>query len=460
MAPSNFTINKSERRVSNPHDPGTASGLFVCGCWSCWRILSIILLTFPYQLAFCVASDSPPTRAAPPTPLFKTRGGGDTQSTDTLADPRIVAALCVSAAFLILLFVMGFLKFLRFKLRRRRNRVVIEDHMGGCESGISVVPNEPDKKNGSVKRFSREEIERVTMNFSQTRVIGSGGFSTVYLAHFPGSTMAAVKIHNGGERLNRVFKQELEILLHLDHDNIVKLLGYGDDREEGVLVFEHVPKGSLQEMLHDSTGAKENSPLSWKNRMAIAFQLAEAIEYLHEKCALPIVHGDIKASNILLDEHLNCKLCDFGSAKMGFSSTVLPPSSSRMNQVMMMGSPGYVDPHYLRTGIPSKKNDIYSFGVILLELLTGMDAFCSEREQPLTSIAGPILRDASQVGKVVDPGLGGYFDLEEAKVMASMAGLCLGPSPTLRPSASDILQTMKHKISSISFLFSPHHLKL
>ena len=226
------------------------------------------------------------------------------------------------------------------------------------------------------------------------------------------------------------------------------------------MVFEHVPKGSLQEMLHDSTGAKENSPLSWKNRMAIAFQLAEAIEYLHEKCALPIVHGDIKASNILLDEHLNCKLCDFGSAKMGFSSTVLPPSSSRMNQVMMMGSPGYVDPHYLRTGIPSKKNDIYSFGVILLELLTGMDAFCSEREQPLTSIAGPILRDASQVGKVVDPGLGGYFDLEEAKVMASMAGLCLGPSPTLRPSASDILQTMKHKISSISFLFSPHHLKL
>lgn len=236
MAPSNFTINKSERRVSNPHDPGTASGLFVCGCWSCWRILSIILLTFPYQLAFCVASDSPPTRAAPPTPLFKTRGGGDTQNTDTLADPRIVAALCVSAAFLILLFVMGFLKFLRFKLRRRRNRVVIEDHMGGCESGISVVPNEPDKKNGSVKRFSREEIERVTMNFSQTRVIGSGGFSTVYLAHFPGSTMAAVKIHNGGERLNRVFKQELEILLHLDHDNIVKLLGYGDDRG-GVMIY-------------------------------------------------------------------------------------------------------------------------------------------------------------------------------------------------------------------------------
>ena len=98
--------------------------------------------------------------------------------------------------------------------------------MGDCESGM----NESDKKNSSVKRFSWEEIERLTMNFSQTRVIGSGGFSTVYLVQFPGSKTAAVKIHNGGERLNRVFKQEMEILLHLNHDNIVKLLGYGDDR--------------------------------------------------------------------------------------------------------------------------------------------------------------------------------------------------------------------------------------
>ena len=214
-------------------------------------------------------------------------------------------------------------------------------------------------------------------------------------------------------------------------------------------------------MLHGSTGSEDKKLLlQWKTRMAIAFQLAQAIEYLHEKCELQIVHGDIKASNVLLDENLNCKLCDFGSAKMGFSSTVLPPSTSRMNQVMMMGSPGYVDPHYLRTGIPSKKNDIYSFGVILLELLTGIEAFCSERVQPLTSVVGPILRDAGQVGNLVDPRLSGSFDLEEAREMAAMAELCLGPSPTLRPSASDILHTMKLKIPSISYLFSPHHLKL
>lgn len=203
--------------------------------------------------------------------------------------------------------------------------------------------------------------------------------------------------------------------------------------------------------------------------MAIAFQLAQAIEYLHERCTLHIVHGDIKASNILLDEHLNCKLCDFGSAKMGFSSAVLPPSPSPSpspsrsritKQVMMIGSPGYTDPHYLRTGMASTKTDVYSFGVILLELVTGIEAFCPENGQLLTSLAGSMLNDiadceATKVNELVDPRLAGDFDLDEARAMLSIAALCLRQSPILRPSATQILHTIKDQISSISFLFSP-----
>jgi serine/threonine protein kinase len=234
------------------------------------------------------------------------------------------------------------------------------------------------------------------------------------------------------------------------------------------MVFEYVPNGSLQEKLHDAE--RESLVLSWRSRMTVAFQLAQALEYLHEKCTPQIVHGDIKASNILLDEHLNCKLCDFGFAKMGFASTVQPPSSSpysssssssplRMKQVMM-GSPGYTDPHYLRTGIASKKNDVYSFGVVLLELVTGMEAFCSEREQFLTSILRPMLRNVSELGarevaEMVDPRLAWDYDLEEARAILSISALCLGQSPILRPSASSILQSFKENISSISILFLP-----
>ncbi|GLT50264.1 hypothetical protein SLA2020_237600 [Shorea laevis] len=376
---------------------------------------------------------------------------------------------------------MAFLKCLRFKIRRRPNRVVIDhqEHGDQSRSGNGItdsnrheLDDQKRKDNSSVRKFTWDEVERVTMNFS--KVIGSGGFSTVYLAHFPGSSVAlglgAIKIHIGSERLNQLFKQELDILLRLRHENIVELLGYCDDGEQGAMVFEYVPNGSLQEKLHGAA-ERESPVLSWRSRMTVAFQLAQALEYLHDKCTPQIVHGDIKASNILLDEHLNCKLCDFGFAKMGFASTVQPPSSSpyssssssssplRMKQVMM-GSPGYTDPHYLRTGIASKKNDVYSFGVVLLELVTGMEAFCSERGQFLTSILRPMLRNVSELGarevaEMVDPRLSWDYDLEEARAILSISALCLGQSPILRPSATYILQSFKENISSISILFLP-----
>ncbi|GMJ10920.1 hypothetical protein like AT1G33260 [Hibiscus trionum] len=306
---------------------------------------------------------------------------------------------------------------------------------------------------GFVKRFKWDEIKDSTKGFS--RLIGQGGFSNVYLANLSGSTAGAVKIHGGNGRFNQVFKRELDILTRIRHDNIVKFLGYCDDQEEGAMVFEYVQKGNLQEKLHGN--GRELLP--WKIRMNIAFQLAEAIEYLHDKCSLQIVHGDIKASNILLDERFNCKLCDFGSAKMGFSSTVAPPRTKQI----MVGSPGYTDPLYLRTGIASKKNDVYSFGVIILELVTGMEAFCPEKGQLLTTMVAPKLREvveggggaAETVAGMVDPRLGGEFDLEEAKAMLLIVELCLQQSPTGRPSAAEIMQTMKNEISSVDSRLSP-----
>ncbi|KAL2237907.1 probable receptor-like protein kinase At1g33260 [Sesamum indicum] len=338
---------------------------------------------------------------------------------------------------------MGFVKFLKFlKLKVRCKRVA--DRVASVDHEEDAGDARKQICKGMPMLFSWDDIERCTMDFSL--VIGYGGFSTVYLAQFPDSSSAAVKIQCSSERLNEAYKQELEILLHVHHPNIVKLLGHCDDRDEGVLVMEYVPNGNLQEKLHGS-----NTLLPWKKRMAIAFQLAQAIEYLHDKCGLQIVHGDIKASNILLDEQLNCKLCDFGSAKMGFSSLVLQPSSptARRNRIMMLGSPGYTDPHYLRTGLATKKNDVYSFGVIVLELITGMEAFNPSSGERLTTKVELLLRNLEKVGEIVDPRLRGDFDLEEAKAMASLSAMCLCDIPSLRPCASDILATMRNKIPSV-----------
>ncbi|XP_062074772.1 probable receptor-like protein kinase At1g33260 [Humulus lupulus] len=319
-----------------------------------------------------------------------------------------------------------------------------------------------------IRKFSWDEIKRFTMNFSSSRVIGSGGFSTVYLADLTSSSMttstskthhhhhqiASVKMSNGSRS---VFKQELDILRHLHHRNIVNLIGYCDDQEDevsgGALVLEYVSNGSLQEKLHGKRhGTNDNKTLiPWRKRMAIAAQLGEALEYLHDKCgtSLPVVHGDIKASNVLLDHNLNVKLCDFGSAKMGFSSTVVLSRNTRPR--VLMGSPGYTDPHYLRTGIPSKKNDVYSFGVILLELVTGLEPFSSERPtQLLTSLLGPMLLDDAaddDHARVVDPRLGRDFDQEEAKVLLALSAECLRHPPTLRPSAAQILETINNHVS-------------
>ncbi|XP_010455437.1 PREDICTED: probable receptor-like protein kinase At4g10390 [Camelina sativa] len=323
----------------------------------------------------------------------------------------------------------------------------------------TTTTEKPTSKGSGVTCYSSwDDVETLTSNFS--RLIGSGGYSSIYMARFSGSDKAALKVHVSSHRLYQVFRLELDILLRLQHPNIVKLLGYFDDSEEtGALLLEYLPQGNLQEKLHSSS----KQVLPWRNRTAIAFQLVQAIVHIHEECTPQIVHGDIKSSNVLLDKNFDCKLCDFGSAKVGFSSMVQPPTmSTRSRQVRMVGSPGYTDPHYLKTGIASKKMDIYGFGVVVLELVSGKEAFSAERGEMLVHIAAPLIREVldssvdiaeDKVRQFLDPRLSrDSVDIDELKTMLSVAALCIGSPPSLRPSAAQVAETLVQKIPSLSFL--------
>ncbi|THU73235.1 hypothetical protein C4D60_Mb04t20670 [Musa balbisiana] len=362
-------------------------------------------------------------------------------------------SLAISLASAAVVFSIALVSFAYFKMFRRYRiplcgwcRRSDDLELGPAQARVADGPETVlgKEKSSAARRFGWAEIESVTGKFAPDAVVGEGGSSTVYLARLPDSSLAALKLHRPSERLHRAFRQELDVLLRLRHPHIVRLLGYCDDREEeGVLVFEYVPNGSLQERLH---GDGDGEVLPWARRMAVAYQVAQALEYLHEGCDPQVVHGDVKAANVLLDGRMEAKLCDFGSARAGFSAAVAPPRSAR---AMMVGSLGYVDPHYLRSGMVSKKSDVYSFGVLLLELVTGAEAFDAGRELRLTAAMGPVLRDPEgRAAKAVDPRLGGDYDAGEAKAAVDVASSCVGDNPSLRPSMADVVRMLRDKASS------------
>jgi serine/threonine protein kinase len=181
--------------------------------------------------------------------------------------------------------------------------------------------------------------------------------------------------------------------------------------------------------------------------VSVALQVARALEYLHERCEPQVVHGDVKASNVLLDAGMGARLCDFGSARAGFSAAVVarPGPGQRPRVRAVLGSPGYVDPHYLRSGVVTKKSDVYSFGVLLLELLTGVQAFRDGRL--LTASVAPKLAAAAAgdgvAGELVDRRLGCRYDAREAAAVVALAATCVGDNPSLRPSMADVVRTLE-----------------
>ncbi|GKV23527.1 hypothetical protein SLEP1_g33237 [Rubroshorea leprosula] len=285
----------------------------------------------------------------------------------------------------------------------------------------------------SWKNFSYSELATATDNFSSENLLGKGGHAEVYKGCLSDGKVVAVKklMKNevGEETRNSNFLSELGIIAHINHRNAARLIGFSIDG--GLhLVLQFSPHGSLSSLLFGSEHC-----LDWKTRFKVAVGVADGLQYLHHECHRRIIHRDIKASNILLTEDYEAQISDFGLAKW------LPENWTNHVVHPIEGTFGYLAPEYFMHGIVNEKTDVFAFGVLLLELITGRRAVDSYR-QSLVIWAKPLL-ESNNVKELVDPRLGDEYDPTELKRAMLTALMCINHLASKRPNMQQVVQLLK-----------------
>ncbi|KAL4367282.1 hypothetical protein GQ457_05G030530 [Hibiscus cannabinus] len=297
----------------------------------------------------------------------------------------------------------------------------------------------------SASIFTFRELSAATNNFNSNRLIGEGGFGRVYQGYIEAvdQVVAVKQLDRNGMQGSREFFSEVLMLSLVQHPNLVNLVGYCADGDQRILVYEYMPKGSLENHLFDLAPGQQ--PLDWNTRMKIAVGAAKGLEYLHDFANPPIILRDFKASNILLDERLNPKLSDFGLAKLG------PTKGKDHVSTRIMGTYGYCAPEYAMMGMLTTKSDVYSFGVVLLELISGrrvIDVNRPTEEQNLVLWAEPLLKDRQKFTLMVDPLLKGNYPVKGLCQALAVAAICLKKDAETRAVMADV-------VTAIEFLARP-----
>ncbi|KAK8947277.1 Receptor-like serine/threonine-protein kinase ALE2 [Platanthera zijinensis] len=311
------------------------------------------------------------------------------------------------------------------------------------------------RKGGQV--FTYRELELATEGFSQRNVIGNGGSGVLYRGLLKDGSMAAIKLlHVEGKQGERLFRMEVDLLSRLQSNYLVSLLGYCADQHHRLLVFEIMLNGCLQKHLHPTTSEERRSYrlLDWRTRLRIALDSARGLEFLHEHSVPAIIHRDFKCSKILLDQNFSAKVSDFGISKRSFYK------ANGHVQTHSLGTTGYVAPdRYASNGKLSAKSDVYSYGVVLLELLTGrvpVDITRPQGEHVLVSWALPRLTNREKVMEMVDPALQGQFSKKELIQVAAIAAVCVQSEADYRPLITDVVQSLIPIVRSTSAASPPN----
>lgn len=293
-----------------------------------------------------------------------------------------------------------------------------------------------EKYSSICRLFKYEELQSATSNFLPENMIGKGGSSQVYRGSLPDGRELAVKILNPSQDVLQDFVMEIEIITSLHHKNVISLIGFCFEDNNLLLVYDLLSRGSLEENLHGSK--KDFVAFGWNERFKVALGVAEALYYLHNHSTQPIIHRDVKSSNILLSEDFEPQLSDFGFAKRA-------STSSHITCTDVAGTFGYLAPEYFMYGKVTDKIDVYAFGVVLLELLSGRKPISSELpkgEESLVMWAKPILNEG-KVSKLLDPCMGNSYSQDQIERMVLAATLCIRRTPRARPHMSLILKLLQ-----------------
>lgn len=293
---------------------------------------------------------------------------------------------------------------------------------------------------GDLPYTSQDIIKRIE-TLDDTDIIGSGGFGTVYkLMMDDNSAFAVKKILNNGVRSDRLFERELEILGSIKHRNLVNLRGYCNSPSAKLLIYDYLPLGSLDELLHEHR--ETDSTLDWNARLKIAIGAARGLAYLHHDCYPRIVHRDVKSSNILLGENLESHVSDFGLAKL------LEDDETHVTTIVA-GTFGYLAPEYLQSGRATEKSDVYSFGVVLLELLSGKrptDQSFVIKGLNVVGWVNTLLRE-NRLEEIVDPRCDCSCK-ESMEAVLQIIVRCITSIPEERPTMNHVVQMLEAETMS------------
>ncbi|BBH01900.1 Protein kinase superfamily protein [Prunus dulcis] len=278
-----------------------------------------------------------------------------------------------------------------------------------------------------IPQYSYKDLQKATYNF--TTLIGQGAFGPVYKAQMStGETVAVKVLATDSKQGEKEFQTEVKLLGRLHHRNLVNLIGYCAEKGQHMLIYVYMSKGSLASHLY----SEKHEPLSWDLRVLIALDVARGLEYLHDGAVPPVIHRDIKSSNILLDQSMRARVADFGLSREEMVDK---------HAANIKGTFGYLDPEYISTRNFTKKSDVYSFGVLLFELIAGRNP-----QQGLMEYAA--MNTEGKVGweEIVDSRLNGNFHMQELNEVAALAYKCVNRAPKKRPSMRDIVQVLSRML--------------